>query len=85
MLGYHVWRDRYGQDPDILGKTVRVVSYPDYRDLRAQVKSLAGLAAYQLVPVNVSDESALPERYYCVQMDEVPRVVLARRAARLRG
>jgi predicted permease len=44
------------------------VSYPDFRDLRAQVKSLAGLAAYQLVPVNVSDESALPERYYCVQM-----------------
>jgi putative ABC transport system permease protein len=44
------------------------VSYPDFRDFRAQAKSLAGLAAYQMVPVNLSDQSALPERYYCVQM-----------------
>jgi putative ABC transport system permease protein len=43
-------------------------SYPDFRDLRANVKSLAGLAAYQLAPVNLSDNNALPERYYCVQM-----------------
>jgi len=43
-------------------------SYPDFRDLRAHVKSLAGLAAYQFVPVNVSDHSGLPERYYCVRM-----------------
>ena len=43
-------------------------SYLDYRDFRSQVKSLAGLAAYQLTPVNLSDRSALPERYYCVQM-----------------
>ena len=41
-------------------------SYPDFRDLRARVKSLAGLAAYRFVPVNVSDHSGLPERYYCV-------------------
>jgi putative ABC transport system permease protein len=41
-------------------------SYPDFRDLRARVKSLR-LAAYQFVPVNVSDPSGLPERYYCVR------------------
>jgi predicted permease len=44
------------------------VSYPDFRDFRGQVKSLAGLAAYRFVPVNLSDQSALPERYYCVEM-----------------
>ncbi|HEY1184578.1 MAG TPA: ABC transporter permease [Bryobacteraceae bacterium] len=43
-------------------------SYPDFRDLQARVKSLSGLAAYQFVPVNVSDHSGLPERYYCVRM-----------------
>jgi len=43
-------------------------SYPDFRDFRSQVKSLAGLAAYQFTPVNFSDRSALPERYYGVQM-----------------
>jgi putative ABC transport system permease protein len=43
-------------------------SYPDFRDFRGQVKSLAGLAAYQFTAVNLSDHSALPERYYCVQM-----------------
>jgi putative ABC transport system permease protein len=43
-------------------------SYPDFRDLRSQVKSLAGLAAYRYFPVNVSDKSGLPERYYCAQM-----------------
>lgn len=43
-------------------------SYPDFRDLRADVQSLAGIAAYRLAPVNLSDGSALPERYYCVQM-----------------
>jgi putative ABC transport system permease protein len=44
------------------------VSYPDFRDFRRQLKSFAGLAAYRFVPVNLSDQSALPERYYCVQM-----------------
>ena len=43
-------------------------SYPDFRDFRAQTKSLAGLGAYLFTPVNLSDHSALPERYYCVQM-----------------
>ncbi|HEX4808166.1 MAG TPA: ABC transporter permease [Bryobacteraceae bacterium] len=41
------------------------VSYPDFRDLRSQTKSLAGLAAYQFVPVNLSDTRILPERYWC--------------------
>jgi predicted permease len=43
-------------------------SYPDVRDVRAQTKSLAGLAAYEFAPVNVSDSSGLPERYYCVRV-----------------
>jgi putative ABC transport system permease protein len=43
-------------------------SFPDFRDYRSQVKSLAGLAAYRLDPVNVSDHTGLPERYYCVEM-----------------
>jgi putative ABC transport system permease protein len=43
-------------------------SYPDFRDFRSQQKSLAGLAAYQMGPVNVSDADALPERYYCVEI-----------------
>ena len=28
MLSYHVWQDRYGKDPSILGKTVRVDAVP---------------------------------------------------------
>jgi putative ABC transport system permease protein len=43
-------------------------SYPDFRDFRVQQKSLAGLAAYQMGPVNLSDSNTLPERYFCVQM-----------------
>jgi putative ABC transport system permease protein len=43
-------------------------SYPDFRDFRSRVKSLAGLAAYQIEPVNVSDSNALPERYDCADM-----------------
>jgi putative ABC transport system permease protein len=44
------------------------ISYPDFRDLRSQTKSLEGLAAYQFAPVNLSDRNALPERYFCAQM-----------------
>ena len=43
-------------------------SYPDYRDFRSQTKSLAGLAAYRMVPVNLSDAQALPDREWCVNM-----------------
>jgi putative ABC transport system permease protein len=43
-------------------------SYPDFLDFRAQTKSLADIAAYDMVPVNVSDGSALPERYFDVRM-----------------
>lgn len=28
IIGYHVWRDRYAQDPAILGKTVRIDEIP---------------------------------------------------------
>ncbi len=44
------------------------VSYPDFRDLRAQTKSLAGLAAYQMMSVNLSDTQTLPDREWCVKM-----------------
>jgi putative ABC transport system permease protein len=44
------------------------VSYPDFRDFRAQMKTLSGLAAYELLPINLSDKSALPERFYCARM-----------------
>ena len=43
-------------------------SYPDFRDFRAHVKSLTGLAAYQIEPANVSDRGSLPERYNLAQM-----------------
>lgn len=43
-------------------------SYPDFRDFRARAKTLSGLAAYRLTPVNVSDASGLPERYDCAEM-----------------
>ena len=44
------------------------VPYPDFRALRSQTKSLAGLAGYQFIPANLSDSQALPERYWCVKM-----------------
>jgi predicted permease len=44
------------------------VSYPDFRDLRSETKSLAGLAAYQFVSANLSDDNTLPERYWCAAM-----------------
>lgn len=42
-------------------------SYPDFRDLHGHVKSLSGLAVDTASPVNVSDGSGLPERYFCVR------------------
>lgn len=43
-------------------------SYADYLEFRGQVKSIQSLAAYRLVPANVSDSNKLPERDSCVQM-----------------
>jgi putative ABC transport system permease protein len=43
-------------------------SYPDFLDFRSQTRSLAGLAAYRMNPVNLSDSSALPDMYQCVEM-----------------
>ena len=43
-------------------------SYPDFQYFRSHAKSLAGLAAYTMEAVNVSDHVGLPERYYCVEM-----------------
>ena len=44
------------------------VSYPDFRDLRSQTKSLDGLAAYQMLSINLSDSQSLPDRAWCVKM-----------------
>jgi predicted permease len=44
------------------------LSYPDFRDFRSRTKSLAGLAAYQFVSVNLSDGKNVPERYYCAEI-----------------
>ncbi len=54
-------------------------SYPDFLDFRSQTKSLAGLAAYQIEPVNVSDSNALPERYYCAEMSANGFTVVAQK------
>jgi putative ABC transport system permease protein len=43
-------------------------SYPDFRDLRSQTQSLAGLAAYSFASVNLSDTASPPDRYHCAMM-----------------
>jgi putative ABC transport system permease protein len=43
-------------------------SYPDFRDFRSQIRSLEGLAAYDMTAVNLSDGSVPPERYWNVEM-----------------
>jgi predicted permease len=53
---------------DTAGREDFGVSYPDFRDLRDQTKSLAGLAAYQFVNSNLSDDKTLPDRYHDVRM-----------------
>src|SRR5258708_9512982 len=40
------------------------VSYPDYRDWKAQSKSFKDMAAFQGLSVNLSDNSALPDRFH---------------------
>lgn len=44
------------------------VSYPDFADLRAQTKSLAGLAGYQFASVNLSDSKTFPQRCWAARM-----------------
>ncbi len=39
------------------------VSYPDFRDWRAQAKSFHGLAGFSQAPIVVTDSFAAPERY----------------------
>ena len=43
----------------------RAASYPDFLDLRAQLKSFDGLAAFASRSVDVGDGKGLPERYRC--------------------
>ncbi len=44
------------------------VSYPDFRYLATQTKTLAGLAAYRMTSANLSDTRTLPDREWCVEM-----------------
>jgi putative ABC transport system permease protein len=44
------------------------VSYPNFEQLRARTRSLAGLAAYQYAPVNLSDSRGFPERCWRARM-----------------
>ena len=44
------------------------ISYPDFRDFRQLSKSVAGIAAYRLDLVNLSDDASFPERYANVKM-----------------
>ena len=39
------------------------VSYPDFRDWKAQSKSFQGLAAYDFLSMSLSDRTDVPERY----------------------
>jgi predicted permease len=42
-------------------------SFADYLELRSEIKSIQSLAAYRMVPVNVSDRAGLPAQFECVQ------------------
>jgi putative ABC transport system permease protein len=53
---------------DALSRNPGFPSALDFRELRSQIKSIQGLAAYRMVAVNVSDGSVLPERYNCVRI-----------------
>src|SRR5262249_55185857 len=44
------------------------VSYPDFRDWRAQTKSFEGLGAFNFRVVNLSDQNGVPSRYNVVQI-----------------
>jgi predicted permease len=43
-------------------------SFRDFLELQTQVKSIENLAAYRVVPANLSDSSGLPEGFTCVQI-----------------
>jgi predicted permease len=50
------------------GRDTGGVSYPDYRDFRAQVKSFDGLGAFARCEGNLSDSLSLPENYRCFEL-----------------
>ena len=50
------------------GRDTGDVSYPDYRDFRAQVKSFDGLGAFARCEGNLSDALGLPENYRCFEL-----------------
>ncbi|MGI8741582.1 MAG: ADOP family duplicated permease [Bryobacteraceae bacterium] len=56
-------------------------SLPFFRDFTSQVHSITNLAAYGFAPVNLSDKSGLPERYFCVRMTASGFAVMGRKPA----
>jgi putative ABC transport system permease protein len=58
------------------------VSYPDYRDWRAQARSFASLAAYQGLTANISDSGHPPERASGTRVTANAFSVLAERPIR---
>ncbi|MBV8819125.1 MAG: ABC transporter permease [Acidobacteriaceae bacterium] len=55
-------------------------SFVNFRELRAQLKSIEDLAAYRFRPVNLSDSRTFPERYSCVQMTSSAWNLVSRQA-----
>ena len=61
------------------------VSYPDYRDWRAQAKSFASLAGYQPMTMNLSDSGHTPERASGVRVTANAFGVVGERPIKGRG
>ena len=54
-------------------------SLPDMRDLLSQIRTVTNLAAYRFLPANVSDTTALPERYFGAQLTANGFAIIHRR------
>jgi putative ABC transport system permease protein len=61
------------------------VSYPDYQDWRAQAKSFASLAGYQVTAANISDSGHAPERANGMKVTANAFTIVGERPIRGRG
>jgi len=61
------------------------VSYPDYQDWRAQAKSFASLAGYQVTAANISDSGHPPERANGMKVTANAFTIVGERPIRGRG
>jgi putative ABC transport system permease protein len=60
----------------------RAISYPDYRDIRAQVSSFDGAGALTTTTVDLSDETGLPDRYRATAVTPGAFAVIGQRPVR---